>query len=66
MPYTGAVIVCSCRVVSDRAVTEAIASGARTVHDLAAHCRAATGCGGCWPELERLLTEHAETAVAVA
>jgi bacterioferritin-associated ferredoxin len=53
------VVVCSCRRVSDRAVREAIAEGALTVPDVTARCAAASRCGGCWPELERLINEHA-------
>jgi bacterioferritin-associated ferredoxin len=52
-------VVCSCRRVSDRAVREAIDEGARTVPDVTARCAAASRCGGCWPELERLINEHA-------
>ncbi len=63
-------IVCSCRTVTDRTVGAAIASGARGVEDLAERCGAGSRCGGCWPELERLIHEHdardahAHTAVA--
>jgi bacterioferritin-associated ferredoxin len=52
-------VVCSCRRVSDRVVRAAIAEGARTVPDVTARCAAASRCGGCWPELERLINEHA-------
>jgi len=52
------VVVCSCRAVSDRAVRAAIAAGATTVEDLAARCAAGSRCGGCWPELERVIAEH--------
>jgi NAD(P)H-nitrite reductase large subunit len=50
-------VVCSCKGVSDRAVTAAIADGASTVDDITGRCKAGGHCGGCWPELERLLTE---------
>jgi bacterioferritin-associated ferredoxin len=49
------VIVCSCRAVSDRTVAAAIASGASSVDEVAARCGAGSRCGGCWPEVERLL-----------
>jgi NAD(P)H-nitrite reductase large subunit len=49
------VVVCSCRVVSDRAVVAAIDEGASTVEDLVARCQAGGRCGGCWPALQRLL-----------
>jgi bacterioferritin-associated ferredoxin len=64
------VIVCSCRAVTDRTVDAAIASGAHCIEDLAVRCADGSGCGGCWPELERLIhehqqrDEHARTAVA--
>ena len=55
-------IVCHCRVVSDRAVTEAVLDGARS---LAAVCRA-TGagqdCGSCVFSLRRLVCEHEVSA----
>ncbi len=52
-------VICSCQAVSDRAVRAAIAEGAATVEDVGARCAAATGCGGCWNELERLIEEYA-------
>jgi bacterioferritin-associated ferredoxin len=52
------VIVCSCRTVTDRTVDAAIASGAHGIEDLAERCGAGSRCGGCWPELERLIHEH--------
>lgn len=50
--------VCSCRRVTDRTVEAAILSGAGTIGDLTARCAAGGGCGGCWPELQRLLDRH--------
>jgi bacterioferritin-associated ferredoxin len=50
--------VCSCRAITDRTVDAAIASGAESVRDVAERCGAGSRCGGCWPELERLLQEH--------
>jgi bacterioferritin-associated ferredoxin len=41
--------------VSDRTVDAAIASGAGSIEDVAARCGAGGRCGGCWPELQRLL-----------
>jgi len=62
--------VCSCRAVTDRTVDAVLASGATCIEDVAERCGAGSRCGGCWPELERLLHEHAESAshthVAVA
>lgn len=48
-------VICSCRAVSDRAVLAAIAEGASTVEDVSDKCAAASRCGGCWPEVERLV-----------
>jgi bacterioferritin-associated ferredoxin len=55
--------VCSCRAVSDRTVAAVIASGARTVEEIARRCGAGAQCGGCWPELERLLAEQRDRDV---
>jgi bacterioferritin-associated ferredoxin len=51
-------VICSCRASTDRVVLAAIAQGATTPHALAERCSAATRCGGCLPELERLLAQH--------
>lgn len=51
-------IVCSCRAVTDRTVHAAIASGAETIDEVANRCGAGGRCGGCWPELERLIETH--------
>ena len=51
-------IVCHCRVVSDRAVAEALRDGARS---LAAVCRstgAGQDCGSCVFSVRRLVCEH--------
>jgi len=50
--------VCSCRAVTDRTVDACIAGGADCIEELAERCGAGSRCGGCWPELERLLHEH--------
>jgi len=50
--------VCSCRAVTDRTVDAAIASGASSIEEIATRCGAGGRCGGCWPELERLLEAH--------
>jgi bacterioferritin-associated ferredoxin len=52
------VIVCSCRAVTDRTIDAAIASGAPTIDEVTARCGAGGRCGGCWPELQRLLDAH--------
>jgi bacterioferritin-associated ferredoxin len=63
--------VCSCRAVTDRTIDAVIASGATTIDEVSDRCGAGGKCGGCSPELERLLTEHSErmalaSAAAVA
>ena len=58
--------VCSCRAVTDRTVDAAIASGASCVEEVAQRCGAGSRCGGCWPELERILQEHAAAVSTVA
>jgi len=50
--------VCHCRGVSDGQIRLAIDAGARTQVEISAHCRAGTGCGGCLPEVCRLLDDH--------
>ena len=56
-------IVCHCRVVTDRAVADAVRAGARSV---GAACRA-TGagqdCGGCVFSMKRLVCEHGNVLV---
>lgn len=56
------VLLCHCRVVSDRAVRAAASAGAADVEQVAALCGAGAECGGCHPSIEALL---AEAAVAV-
>ena len=51
--------VCSCRAVTDRTVKAAIASGARTIEQVAERCGAGGRCGGCWPVLNELLEASA-------
>jgi bacterioferritin-associated ferredoxin len=56
--------VCSCRAVTDRTVNAAIVSGATCIEEIAERCGAGVRCGGCWPELERLL-QHAASVTPV-
>lgn len=51
-------IVCHCRVVSDREIRDAIACGAVGVCELAAACETGTRCGGCLPAVRQLLAQH--------
>ena len=50
--------VCLCKGVTDSQIRSAINAGARTPVEIGAHCRAGTGCGGCLPELCRVLDDH--------
>lgn len=48
-------LVCHCKVVSDRQVRAAIAGGARDEFDIAEVCGAGSICGGCVPAVTALL-----------
>jgi bacterioferritin-associated ferredoxin len=52
------VFVCSCHAVTDEVVNHVIDGGASTVEEITARCGAGGCCGGCWPELQRLVDEH--------
>jgi bacterioferritin-associated ferredoxin len=53
-------MVCLCESVSERKVRRAIEHGARTLDEVAAACRAGTGCGGCHPTICEMLVEVAQ------
>jgi bacterioferritin-associated ferredoxin len=59
------VIVCHCSVVNDRAVTEAVDAGARTLAGVCAATGAGRDCGACVFSVKRLLCEHEPAAVAL-
>jgi bacterioferritin-associated ferredoxin len=50
--------VCHCKSVTDGQIRSAIKAGARTPVEIGTYCRAGTGCGGCLPEVCRLLDDH--------
>jgi bacterioferritin-associated ferredoxin len=50
--------VCHCKGVTDRQIRSAINAGARSPVEIGSYCRAGTGCGGCLPEVCRLLDDH--------
>lgn len=52
-------LVCHCKRVTDTAVRDTIRAGARSAEEVAAHCRAGTGCGGCRPLIDALIDEEA-------
>lgn len=60
-------IVCLCKVVSDRALRAARDAGARTVAEIGLATGAGTDCGGCQGAIAMLLAQGAvEPARAVA
>jgi bacterioferritin-associated ferredoxin len=59
-------IVCSCLAVTDRTIGAALAAGASCVDAIAEKCGAGGRCGGCWPELQRLIESHAAPCESAA
>lgn len=51
-------IVCQCRVVSDRTIKDALASGARTVSAVCRTTGAAQDCGSCIFTVKALVCQH--------
>ena len=51
-------IICQCAVVSDRVVTEAVASGARSLAQVCRATDAGRDCGACVFNVKRVITEH--------
>jgi bacterioferritin-associated ferredoxin len=52
------VIVCHCRVVTDRAVGDAVRDGARSLSGVCRATGAGQDCGACVFSLKRLVCEH--------
>ncbi|MBI3557331.1 MAG: (2Fe-2S)-binding protein [Deltaproteobacteria bacterium] len=50
-------LICFCHGVLETEIRKAIAAGAATVAAVQEKTRASTGCGGCMPEVERLIAE---------
>jgi bacterioferritin-associated ferredoxin len=48
-------IVCVCRRVSDHQIRAVVERGARTIDEVAAACRAGTGCGACHESIVELI-----------
>jgi bacterioferritin-associated ferredoxin len=55
------VIVCHCRVVTDRAVTAAVAAGAGSLAGVCRSTGAGQDCGSCVFAVRRLMCEHVGT-----
>ena len=51
-------IICHCARVSDRSVTEAVNSGARTLAQVCRATEAGRDCGACVLNVRRVITEH--------
>jgi bacterioferritin-associated ferredoxin len=49
------VILCHCKVVTDRGVRTAVEKGAVSVAQVGRECGAGTQCGGCRPSIATLL-----------
>jgi bacterioferritin-associated ferredoxin len=52
------VIICQCAAVSDRAVSEAVASGARSLAQVCRATDAGQDCGACVFNVKRVMREH--------
>ena len=51
-------IICHCAAVSDRKVSEAVASGAQTLAQVCRVTQAGRDCGACVFNVRRVITEH--------
>jgi bacterioferritin-associated ferredoxin len=56
-------IVCHCRVVTDRAVADAVRAGARSLSSACRATGAGQDCGSCVFSLKRLVCEHGNSLV---
>ena len=54
-------IVCQCRVVSDRAVDAALAAGARSVSAVCRSTGASQDCGSCIFTVKALVCQHQQS-----
>ncbi len=48
-------IVCLCKVVTDRAIDQLIDDGAASAAEIAQACGAGAGCGACVPAIEGMI-----------
>jgi bacterioferritin-associated ferredoxin len=58
-------IVCHCRVVSDRDITQAITDGARTLASVCRKTGASQDCATCIFTVKALVCQHQEAADAL-
>jgi len=56
-------VVCHCEAVNDERIRATVRSGAQTLADVAAGCRAGSRCGGCLPVVEELLDDESAQVV---
>ena len=56
-------IVCHCRVVTDRAVADAVRAGAGSLSSVCRSTGAGQDCGSCVFSLKRLVCEHGKELV---
>lgn len=54
-------IVCHCKVVSDSAIRDAVAEGARSVSAACRATGAGSGCGSCVFSVKAVVCEHLTT-----
>jgi bacterioferritin-associated ferredoxin len=59
------VIICQCRVVSDREVHEAVSDGARTVAAVCRQTGAGRDCASCVFTVKALVCQHAQEEQAL-
>ena len=59
-------IVCICRVVTDRTIRNVVAGGADTVEKVAAACRAGTSCGSCRGQISEIIAECTGSCASAA
>jgi nitrite reductase (NADH) large subunit len=59
-------IVCTCNMVSQSALREAISAGADSIEALSLATRAGTGCGSCKGELAHILTHRSNAPPTLA
>ena len=50
--------ICSCFGISEEEIRTAVKNGAKTVEAVGEATSAGTGCGGCIPEIQRIIDEE--------